>query len=188
MESLMATTEQIAVQAAQAAEKVAETIVSNAAAVQAINSNAYILTLFGYQFNLMTILILGIIVGVLYMFYQIQTSERLDFADMFTKDGRKVSSTKVLQFLAGIASTWFIVKQGLAGTLTEGIFGIYLAYMGSIEGFSKFISAKYNYNETAIKDASATSLSDGPITQTNVSAQVEDGEIKTIEQTTIQKG
>lgn len=134
----------------QVAEAVAQ---HNAAVAQAVNTNAFLINLWGYQFNLMTILIFGIILGVLVLFYRIQASEKLDFADMFTKDGRKVSATKVLQFLAGIASTWFIVKTGLQGTLSTEMFGIYLAYMGGIEGYSKFLGAKYNYTETSIKDA-----------------------------------
>jgi hypothetical protein len=178
----METTEQVA----QAAEKVAEAIVTNAAISDAVNTNAFLITAFGYQFNLMTILILGIIIGILVMFYRIQTSARLDFADMFTKDGRKVSSTKVLQFVAGIASTWVIVKTGLAGTLTSEIFSIYLIYMGSIEGFSKFIAAKYNYNETSIKDASGQAT-DGSIYETTVTT-TETPDVSIFEQKTVKKG
>lgn len=169
-------------------QEITTTIMHNAAVVQAVNTNAFLINVFGYQFNLMTILIMGIIFGILFMFYKIQTSERLDFADMFTKDGRKVSSTKVLQFIGGISSTWFIVKTGLQGTLTPEIFGIYLAYVASIEGFSKFISAKYNYTETSLRDATSTPLPDGPLEQTNTKAVTEDGEIKTIEQTVVKKG
>ena len=122
------------------------------------NSNAMILNLWGYQLNLMSVLILGLIFGLFYLFYSIQKSQRLDFADMFTKDGRKVSSTKVLQFIAGIASTWFIIKTGLQGTLSAELFLIYLAFMASVEGFSKFVSAKYNYSETSVRDASDNKL------------------------------
>lgn len=116
-------------------------------------SNAMILNLWGYQLNLMTMLALGLIVVLFYMFYTIQKSERLDFADMFTKDGRKVSATKVMQFIAGIATTWFIIKTGLQGTLSVEILAVYLAFMASVEGFSKFVSAKYNYKETSVAEA-----------------------------------
>jgi hypothetical protein len=134
----------------QVTEAVAQ---QNAAVAQAVNTNAFLINLWGYQFNLMTILIFGIIIGILVLFYRIQASEKLDFADMFTKDGRKVSVTKVMQFLAGISSTWFIVKTGLQGTLSPELFGVYLAYMGGIEGYSKFLGAKYNYSEKSIRDA-----------------------------------
>jgi len=121
--------------------------------VAATNADAMILNLWGYQLNLMTVLILGLIVTLFYMFYTIQKSERLDFADMFTKDGRKVSATKVMQFIAGIATTWFIIKTGLQGTLSVEMLAVYLAFMASVEGFSKFVSAKYNYKETSVAEA-----------------------------------
>jgi len=123
------------------------------AAAPVATTNAMILDVWGYQLNLMSVLIIGLIFMLFYTFYSIQKSQRLDFADMFTKDGRKVSSTKVLQFIAGIASTWFIIKTGLQGTLSVEIFGVYLAFMASVEGFSKFISAKYNYKETSVAEA-----------------------------------
>lgn len=97
----------------------------------------------------MTIVMLSISV----LFYRIQRSGKLDFADMFTKDGKSVSLSKVLQFIGGITATWIMVKLTLAGSLTESIFGLYLTYVGAIEGYSKFMSAKYGYTEKSIKDA-----------------------------------
>lgn len=153
-----------------------------------MNNSAYILDLWGYSLNLMTVLILGMIIVFFYLLWQIQTSKRLDFADMFTKDGRKVSSTKVLQFIGGMAATWVIIKMALQGNLSSEILGIYLAYVASIEGFSKFISAKYNYSETSVKDAESTSgvNTDGPIEAVVKETTTADGE-KIIEQK-IKKG
>ena len=147
-----------------------------------INSSTVLINLFGYQFDLITVLIFSIIIGVLILFYRIQASKRLDFADMFTTDGRKVSSTKVLQFIGGLASTWFIVKQGLGGTLSAEIFGMYLAYIASIEGFSKFISAKYNYTETSVSEAAEISA----FKSASLTSNLPLGEI-TIEQTIVKK-
>ena len=46
-----------------------------------------------------------------------------------------------------------MVKLTLTNTLTEGVFGLYLAYVGAIEGYSKFVAAKYGYEEKSVKDS-----------------------------------
>ena len=138
----MATTqEQTAASVTAAAQKVAE-----------INSDAMILDLFGYRLNLMTVLIVGLLAMMFYTFYYVQKNRLLDFTDLLTNDGRKVSGTKTMQVIAGVASTWVVLKTGLAGTLSPELFGVYLAYMASVEGFSKFIAAKYNYRETSVAE------------------------------------
>lgn len=108
------------------------------------------ISLFGYDINLLSVMIILIIFGILYMFWRIQTSKKLDFTDMITKDGRTVSLTKVLQLVGGLTATWVLIKLTLTENLTEGILAIYLAYVASIEGYSKFISAKYRYNEQSV--------------------------------------
>lgn len=120
--------------------------------VSASQNSALILNIFNYQINLASVLIVLCIFGIVYTFWKIQSAKRLDFADMLTKDGSKVSSTKVLQLVGGIVASWVIIKTGSTGALSVEMFAIYLAYVGSIEGWSKFISAKYNYSETSIKE------------------------------------
>lgn len=119
-------------------------------------SSAAEITAFGITFNAMAIVIGLIALGVLVLFYRIQCSHKLDFADMITKDGRSVSLTKVLQLVGGVTATWIMVKLTLTGGLTEALFGLYLTYVGAIEGYSKFVAAKYNYNEKSVKDATAS--------------------------------
>jgi hypothetical protein len=114
-----------------------------------------VVTLFGVSLNMMGLAVILIFVGILVLFWRIQRSEKLDFADLITKDGRAVSLTKVLQLIGGLLSSWVIVKLTLTGGLTEAIFGLYLTYVGAIEGYSKFVAAKYNYKETSVKDAAA---------------------------------
>ena len=104
---------------------------------------------FGYSVNAMALVICILIVGLIVVFWRQQRRQRLDFSDMITKDGTSVSLTKVLQLVGGITATWIMIKLTLTGGLTEAILGIYLAYVASIEGYSKFISAKYKYNEGA---------------------------------------
>jgi len=114
-----------------------------------------VVTLFGASLNMMGLAVILIFVGILVLFWRIQRSEKLDFADLITKDGRAVSLTKVLQLIGGLLSSWVIVKLTLTGGLTEAVFGLYLTYVGAIEGYSKFVAAKYNYKETSVKDAAA---------------------------------
>lgn len=107
---------------------------------------------FGYSFNMIAVLIGLVLVGILYMFYQIQKQNKLDFADMITKDGRAVSLSKVLQLIGGATATWIMIKLTLTNAITESLFAIYLTYVGAVEGYSKFVAAKYGYQETSIKD------------------------------------
>ncbi len=111
------------------------------------------LTLFGFSLNLPAATIAALVIGMLFLFYRIQKSEKLDFSDMITKDGRSVSLTKVLQLIGGLTSTWIMIKLTLTNGLTEALFGLYLTYVGAIEGYSKFVAAKYNYKESSVKDA-----------------------------------
>jgi hypothetical protein len=111
-----------------------------------------IVNVFGFEINLMAVAFASLILGLLVLFWRIQRSNKLDFADMLTKDGEAVSLTKVLQLVGGLTATWIMIKLTLSGGLTETLLGIYLAYVGGIEGYSKFVSAKYNYKETSVKE------------------------------------
>jgi hypothetical protein len=133
-------------------------------------ATSYIFSVLGYDINLMFVMIVAIIAGILVLFYRIQASDRLDFADMLTKDGRAVSLTKVLQLVGGMTATWIMIKLTISGSLSETVLGIYLAYVGGIEGYSKFISAKYGYTEKSVKDAASDvegAVDDGANVKTN---------------------
>lgn len=122
----------------------------------AFTPNAFIVNIHGTNINLMSVLIGAIILGLITTFFRLQVSKKMDFADMLTMDGRKVSLTKVLQLVGGLSATWVIIKMAAVGTLSSELFGIYLTYVGAIEGFSKFMSAKYGYTETSVKDGGGT--------------------------------
>lgn len=113
--------------------------------------------LYGMTINMMTVAAAALVFGLLFLFYRIQKSDKLDFADMITKDGRAVSLTKVLQLIGGVTATWIMVKLTITGGLTEALFGLYLTYVGAIEGYSKFVAAKYHYNEKSVKDKDVAS-------------------------------
>lgn len=141
---------------ADATAPAATPVATAASAIQQSFTNpALNIEMFGYHFNMMAIAIGAILLGILTLFWRIQRSEKLDFADMITKDGKAVSLTKVLQLVGGLTSTWIMIKLTLTGGLTEALFGLYLTYVGAIEGYSKFVAAKYGYNEKSVKDAAA---------------------------------
>jgi hypothetical protein len=122
-------------------------------------SNAMMLDIAGHNINLMSVMLVMLLIGVLFLFWRIQATRKLDFADMITKDGRAVSLTKVLQLVGGITATWIMIKLTITGSLTEALFGLYLTYVGAIEGYSKFVAAKYNYSEKSVKDAAGDDAS-----------------------------
>ena len=99
--------------------------------------------IFGYDINIygaVLVLFLGIFLIAL---WKAQKAKRLDWLDMLTRDGTKVSTTKILQLVGGAVATWVITKVTLQCDLTWDLFAIYLAYVASIDGFSKLIMAKY---------------------------------------------
>jgi ABC-type maltose transport system permease subunit len=111
------------------------------------------ITFIGYTAHVTTWLIFAALVFILFMFYRIQKQEKLDFTDMITNNGRTVSLTKVLQLIGGVTATWVMIKLTIAGNLNDSLFGLYLAYVGGIEGYSKYVAAKYSYTETSVRDA-----------------------------------
>lgn len=123
------------------------------ASTAAVQAAAASVTLFGYTINGPTVLIFVLLVAGTILAVKIQRAGKLDFSDIFTKDGRSVSLTKVLQVIGGMTATWIMIKLTITGGITESLFGLYLAYVGAIEGYSKFVAAKYGYSERSIKDA-----------------------------------
>jgi hypothetical protein len=97
----------------------------------------------GYDVNIYATILLMLLAIFLFALWRAQRANKLDWLDMLTRDGTKVSATKVLQLVGGVVGTWIIVQVTLRGELTWDLFAIYLSYVASIDGFSKFIMAKY---------------------------------------------
>jgi hypothetical protein len=101
-------------------------------------------SLFGYDFNFYGLFICCLLGFFIFMMWRAQKSQKLDWIDIITAPrSNKVSLTKVLQLVGGVVGTWIVVQLTLQGEMTWEILAIYLAYVASIEGYSKFISAKY---------------------------------------------
>lgn len=94
-----------------------------------------------------SVFILLLVIAALIAAFRWQVSQKLDFRDLITypnKTEKKVSLTRVLQLIGGITGTWIMIKLTIQEKLTWDLFVIYLTYVASIEGFSKFVQAKYN--------------------------------------------
>lgn len=120
--------------------------------------------------NFYAISILVVVILFLYALWREQRSKRLDWLDMLTRDGTKVSTTKILQLIGGVVGTWIIIQVTLQHKLTWDLFAIYLTYVASIDGYSKFIMAKYG--------ASGSDDSKVPFKKNNDEADQVDGDKK----------
>lgn len=104
---------------------------------------ASMVTLFGVTFNIYAAILIVIFAVFLIAVYRAQRAHRFDWMDMITRDGTKISATKILQLVGGIVGTFIVIKLTLQGQLDWDIFAIYLGYVASIDGFSKLVMAKY---------------------------------------------
>lgn len=94
------------------------------------------------QLGGLTILVFA--VSLVSIVYKTHTSKTLDWLDLITNKGTNdVSLTKCLQFVGGITGTWIMVYVTLHDKLTYDLLLVYLTYVGAIDGWSKFIMAKY---------------------------------------------
>lgn len=107
-------------------------------------TNPDLVTFFGFSFNFYGAVLLTLIFVFFFLLWKEHRKNRLDWTDMITRDGRKISSTKIMQLVGGVVGTWIVVKTTLDEKLTWDLFAIYLAYVASADGFSKFITARYS--------------------------------------------
>ncbi len=97
------------------------------------------------NFGGFTILMMAI--ALLYAVYQSHNHNHLDWVDLVRSKGtHSVSLTKFLQLIGGITGTWMVVYTTLHDKLTYDLLLVYLAYVGAIDGWSKFVSARYGFN------------------------------------------
>lgn len=94
--------------------------------------------------DLMSFVIVLMFLSFIIMFWKAQAESKLNWIDLIRKPGVEVISlTKLIQLVGAMIATWIMVKMTIDNKITWDIFAIYLAYVGSVEGFSKFITAKY---------------------------------------------
>lgn len=85
---------------------------------------------------------------LLFLFLLLQATHRgksVEWSHLVTaRNSTSASLTKVIHLLGGIISSWVIIKLTLQEKLTWDLFSVYLAYCGSTEAFSKYMSAKFS--------------------------------------------
>jgi len=101
------------------------------------------ISILGVEFNVYALLLVAMLLVLALIVWRAHRDHHINWAYIVTRDGVQVSTTKVLQVVGGVVATWVIVKQTLQGTLTWDIFMIYLAYVASVDGFSRLLLAKY---------------------------------------------
>lgn len=113
-----------------------------------------VITIFGLTFNLWGVVIVGILLVIVWSMYRANKDDKMEFewvhlvTDVDQATGKmRASATKILQIVGGITGTFIVIKLTLQNNISFDIFGAYLAYVASIEGFSKFMVARYGAGE-----------------------------------------
>ena len=98
--------------------------------------------------DLMSLTIIMMFVSFIVMFWRAQVKNDLNWIDLIRKPGaHEISLTKLIQLLGAMVATWIMVKMAFSDKMTWDLLATYLAYVGSVEGYSKFVSAKYGTNQ-----------------------------------------
>ena len=107
-------------------------------------------TLFGLAINTWAVIVIIALLLIILLMARAQRDPESDFdwVDLFTDVDQatgkvKASLSKILQIIGGITGTFIVIKLALTGLISFDIFAAYLAYVASIEGFSKFMIARY---------------------------------------------
>jgi hypothetical protein len=105
-------------------------------------------TLIFKDMDLMSFVIISMFLSFIVMFWRAQATSKLNWIDLIRKPGSQVISlTKLIQLLGAMVATWIMVKMAMSDKITWDLLATYLAYVGSVEGYSKFVSAKYGSNQ-----------------------------------------
>lgn len=121
------------------------------------------ITVGSFSINLYAVVIILVLLLITFFGWRFHKNKDINLSDAVTEydpfSGReRVSITKMLQLLGGVTGTFIVIKLTLQATLTWDIFVTYLAYVASIEGFSKFVTARYSAGADA-KTVSARAAS-----------------------------
>lgn len=96
------------------------------------------------EWSPLTIVITSLMLLVIFILWYETYKQTLDWRDLITNPAtNRVALTKLLQLIGGVVGTWIMVFVTLHDKLSAELFFTYLAYVGAIEGWSKFITAKY---------------------------------------------
>lgn len=80
--------------------------------------------------------------------------DMLSHVDANGNYSKSISLSKLLQMVGGITGTWVIIVYTIKLSLTAEMFFTYLAYVGGVEGWSKFVNLRYGSG--SVNNASST--------------------------------
>lgn len=89
----------------------------------------------------------GIALAIMFIVlaYLMIQAKDLEWTDLVTSKGsHNVSLTKFLQLIGGLTGTWMVIYMTLHDKLTYDILLVYLTYVGAIDGWSKYVAAKFS--------------------------------------------
>lgn len=93
--------------------------------------------------TLMLVIVFSFVFGV---FLNAQVRGKLNWMDLICrgKQNSVISLSKILQLVGGIVATWIVIKSTILseGNISWEIFTAYLAYVGSVEAYGKYITLK----------------------------------------------
>ena len=105
-------------------------------------------TLIFKDMDLMSFVMVSMFLSFIVMFWRAQGQSKLNWIDLIRKPGSSVISlTKLIQLLGAMVATWIMVKMAMSDKISWDLLATYLAYVGSVEGYSKFVSAKYGSSQ-----------------------------------------
>lgn len=80
------------------------------------------------------------------VFINAQFRGKVNWLDLICRGKQRsiISLSKILQLVGGIVATWVVVKSTIlsSGNISWEIFTAYLAYVGSVEAYGKYITMK----------------------------------------------
>lgn len=95
--------------------------------------------------GILSIGLLMIFIFLFYVFFRAHLKGQLDWKDLIVRpNSNKVSMTKILQMVGGIVATWIMIKTTMSPEgLSWELFTAYLAYVGSVDAYSKYVATRY---------------------------------------------
>lgn len=103
------------------------------------------------SFGGITLAIMIIVIG-----YLMKEAKELEWTDLVTSKGsHNVSLTEFLQLIGGLTGTWMVIYMTLHNKLTYDILLVYLTYVGAIDGWSKYVSARFGVKQEKIDKKSS---------------------------------
>lgn len=95
------------------------------------------------QTTVFGIVIASMLIFFLFLLVSAQRKKKINWIDLVSRDGKTLSASKILQLVGGVIASWVVVKLTLQEALSWDLFVVYLTYVASVDGFAKWVNARY---------------------------------------------